>query len=129
MRAIHIQSPSDLVYARNTDANTELDAGMLIKVAAAGLNRADILQRQGKYPPPPGVGNDILGMEVSGEIVGLGTNVKRWKRGDRVCALLSSGGYAEYAVAPETQCLPVPKNLCRHDRSRGFARSDCHGLG
>jgi putative PIG3 family NAD(P)H quinone oxidoreductase len=83
---------------------------VLIKVAAAGINRADILQRQGNYPPPEGAG-DILGMEVSGEIVALGSGVKRWKVGDKICALLAGGGYAEYAAASETQCLPAPKNL------------------
>ena len=83
---------------------------VLIKVAAAGVNRADILQRQGKYPPPPDAG-DILGMEVAGEIVAVGERVKRWKEGDRICAILAGGGYAEYAVAPAGQCLPMPKGL------------------
>ncbi|MGZ9109272.1 MAG: NAD(P)H-quinone oxidoreductase [Micavibrio sp.] len=77
-------------------------AGMvLIQVKAAGVNRPDLLQRIGKYPPPPGI-TDIPGLEVAGEIVGTG---------ERVCALLAGGGYAEYAVAPAGQCLPVPKNL------------------
>ena len=83
---------------------------VLIKVAAAGVNRADLLQRQGHYPPPEDAG-DILGMEVAGEIVATGAKATRWKIGDKVCALLSGGGYAEYAVAPAAQCLPVPKNL------------------
>src|SRR5580704_1472992 len=83
---------------------------VLIRVAAAGVNRADILQRQGNYPPPEDAG-DILGMEVAGEIAALGSGVKRWKVGDKVCALISGGGYAEYTTAPETQCLPVPKNI------------------
>lgn len=83
---------------------------MLIKTAAAGINRADLLQRQGKYPPPAG-SSEILGMEVSGTIAALGKNVARWKIGDKVCALLSSGGYAEYVTAPDGQCLPVPANL------------------
>jgi len=83
---------------------------VLIKVAAAGLNRADLLQRQGKYPPPPGA-SPIIGMEVSGAIAALGPNVKRWKVGDKVCALLSGGGYAEYVAVPEGQCLPAPANL------------------
>ncbi len=83
---------------------------VLIKVKAAGINRPDIMQRQGNYPPPLGA-SDILGLEVSGEIVALGKSVKRWKTGDRVCALLSGGGYAEYALAPEGQCLPVPFGL------------------
>jgi len=83
---------------------------VLIKVAAAGVNRVDILQRRGKYPPPPGA-SDILGMEVSGEVVAIGNKVQRWKMGDKVCALLASGGYVEYVAAPEMQCLPVPQNM------------------
>lgn len=83
---------------------------VLIKVAAAGVNRADILQRQGNYPPPEGAG-DILGMEVAGEIAALGTNVKRWKVGDKVCALLAGGGYAEFVTTPEDHCLPVPSGF------------------
>jgi putative PIG3 family NAD(P)H quinone oxidoreductase len=83
---------------------------VLIKVAAAALNRADLLQRQGKYPPPEGA-SEILGLEVSGTIAALGEGVSSWNIGDKVCALLSGGGYAEYAVAAEGQCLPVPSCL------------------
>jgi len=83
------------------------DDEVLIKVAAAGINRADLMQRRGKYPPPVGA-SDILGMEVSGTVAALGKNAGRWKIGDRICALLSGGGYAEYAAAPEKHCLPVP---------------------
>jgi len=83
---------------------------VLIKIYAAGVNRADILQRQGKYPPPPG-SSDIIGMEVSGEVVVVGKDVRRWKVGDKVCALLSGGGYAEYARVSEDHCLPVPLGL------------------
>ncbi|MDE2030570.1 MAG: NAD(P)H-quinone oxidoreductase [Alphaproteobacteria bacterium] len=83
---------------------------VLIKVAAAGVNRADILQRKGKYPPPPGA-SDILGMEVAGIVAAHGANVRRWETGDKVCTLLAGGGYAEYAVAPENHCLPVPESL------------------
>ncbi len=86
------------------------DDEVLIRVQAAGINRADTMQRQGKYPPPEGA-SAILGMEVAGEITALGTSVQRWKIGDRVMALLAGGGYAEYATAPEGQCLPVPENL------------------
>ena len=84
---------------------------VLIKVAAAGMNRADILQRQGNYPPPDDAPKDIPGMEVAGEIVAAGAKASRWKIGDKICALISGGGYAEYAVAPEGQCLPVPVGL------------------
>jgi NADPH:quinone reductase len=83
---------------------------VLIRVAAAGMNRADISQSQGKYPPPPGA-SPILGMEVAGEISALGPEVDRWKIGDRVCALVAGGGYAEYCAAPGPQCLPVPQEL------------------
>lgn len=86
------------------------DDEVLIKVSCAGVNRADLLQRQGKYPPPDGASH-IIGMEVSGEVAAIGINVKRWKLGDKVCALLSGGGYAEFAVAHETHCLPVPENI------------------
>jgi NADPH2:quinone reductase len=83
---------------------------VLIRVAAAGVNRPDVLQRRGLYPPPPGA-SDIPGLEVAGEVVRVGAQVSEWAPGDRVCALLAGGGYAEYAVAPATQCLPVPGNL------------------
>ena len=83
---------------------------VLIKVYAAGVNGADIKERQGKYPLPLGA-PDIMGLEVSGEIVGKGSHCKRFKQGDKVCALLIGGGYAEYVVAPEGQCMPVPENV------------------
>jgi putative PIG3 family NAD(P)H quinone oxidoreductase len=82
----------------------------LIRVAAAGVNRPDLMQREGKYPPPPGA-SDIPGLEVAGTIAALGGGVTDWRLGDEVCALLAGGGYAEYAVAPAPQCLPVPKGL------------------
>jgi NADPH:quinone reductase len=80
---------------------------VLIRVAAAGVNRPDLMQREGKYPPPPGA-SDIPGLEVAGTIVACGPDTLRWRDGDRVCALVSGGGYAEYCVAPDVQCLPVP---------------------
>jgi NADPH2:quinone reductase len=83
---------------------------VLIEVAAAGVNRPDVLQRQGKYPPPPGA-SDLPGLEVAGTVVALGAGVSRWRLGDRVCALLAGGGYAAYATAPEGQCMPVPQGL------------------
>ncbi|MCE7063460.1 NAD(P)H-quinone oxidoreductase [Dyadobacter sp. CY343] len=83
---------------------------VLIKVYAAGVNRPDVMQRQGKYPPPAGASEDIPGLEVAGEIVETGSEVTGWKPGDKVCALLSGGGYAEYAVAQAGHCLPVPSN-------------------
>ena len=83
---------------------------VLIKVAAAGVNRPDILQRKGGYPPPAGA-SDVPGLEVAGTIVDVGPNVTKWKAGDQVCALLTGGGYAEYCLAPEEQCLPIPRGL------------------
>jgi NADPH2:quinone reductase len=84
---------------------------VLVKVAAAGVNRPDVFQRKGNYPPPPGAPQDIPGMDIAGVIAETGTNVTRWKIGDKVCALVSGGGYAEYCTAPEGQCLPIPNNL------------------
>lgn len=83
---------------------------ILIKVAAAGVNRPDILQRAGGYPPPPGA-PDTLGLEVSGTVEAVGDAVVRWKPGDQVCALLAGGGYAEYALAEEGSTLPIPRGV------------------
>jgi putative PIG3 family NAD(P)H quinone oxidoreductase len=83
---------------------------VLIEVAAAGVNRPDVLQRQGGYKPPPGA-SDIPGLEVAGLIAGLGEGVSGWRMGDPVTALVAGGGYAEFCTAPVPQCLPVPKGL------------------
>jgi NADPH2:quinone reductase len=83
---------------------------VLIRVAAAGINRPDVLQRMGSYPPPLGA-SDIPGLEVAGEIIAVGEGVTEWQAGDPVCALVAGGGYAEYCLAPAPQCLPVPKGL------------------
>jgi putative PIG3 family NAD(P)H quinone oxidoreductase len=83
---------------------------VVIKIAAAGINGADLSQARGRYPVPPGA-TDILGLEASGEITALGAGVTQWKLGDKVCALLVGGGYAEYVAVPALQCLPVPKGL------------------
>ncbi len=83
---------------------------VLIKVAAAGVNRPDAMQRAGLYPPPPGA-PETPGLEASGEIVASGGAVERWQVGDRVTALVAGGGYAEYCVAPAPQCLPIPSGL------------------
>jgi len=84
---------------------------VLIKVHAAGINRPDVAQRKGSYPPPPGAPQDIPGLEVAGTVEEIGADVTRWKVGDKVCALVIGGGYAEYCIAPEEQCLPVPGDL------------------
>ena len=89
----------------------EVGAGqVLIKIAAAGINRPDVLQRDGLYPAPPGA-SDILGLEAAGQIVAVGEGVKSLKLGDQVTALLTGGGYAEYATAYEGACLPIPEGL------------------
>lgn len=94
------------VVARPEPAKGEV----LIRVAAAGVNRPDLMQRAGLYPPPQGA-PETLGLEVAGEIIAMGPGVSRWREGDHVCALLPGGGYAEYALAPEGSVLPIPKGL------------------
>lgn len=83
---------------------------VLIRVHAAGINRPDILQRQGLYPAPEGA-SPLLGLEVAGEVVAFGEAADRWSLGDKVCALVNGGGYAEYVLAPQAQCLPIPENM------------------
>ena len=83
---------------------------VLVRVAAAGVNRPDVLQRMGHYPVPPGA-SDIPGLEIAGEVVALGEGVSSWNVGDELCALVQGGGYAEYCTAPAPQCLPVPAGL------------------
>lgn len=83
---------------------------VLIEVAAAGVNRPDVMQRQGFYPPPPGA-PDTPGLEIAGAIVQVGAGVTGWSPGDKVCALVAGGGYAQYCVAPAVQCLPVPAGM------------------
>jgi NADPH2:quinone reductase len=84
---------------------------VLVKVYAAGINRPDVFQRKGNYPPPPGAPVDIPGLEIAGIVVETGADVTHWKTGDKVCALVTGGGYAEYCTVPQGQCLPVPDNL------------------
>jgi NADPH2:quinone reductase len=106
MQCIEIQDNKLVATTRPRPEPAENE--VLIRVMAAGINRPDILQRMGKYPPPPGA-SDLPGLEVAGEIVQ--SRDPQWKAGDRVCALLAGGGYAEYAVAPAGQCLPVPDEI------------------
>ena len=115
MRAIEITHPGGPEVLRLTQRPIpQPGAGeVLIKVAASGVNRPDVFQRQGHYAPPPGA-SDLPGLEVAGEVINgdfSGENPFGLKRGDAVCALLSGGGYAEYAVAPLGQCLPVPSGI------------------
>jgi putative PIG3 family NAD(P)H quinone oxidoreductase len=83
---------------------------LLIRVAAAGVNRPDVLQRKGMYPVPPGA-SPIAGLEVCGDVVAVGDGATKFRNGDRICALVNGGGYAEYVAVPEGQCLPVPDGL------------------
>ncbi|MCV7396596.1 NAD(P)H-quinone oxidoreductase [Mycobacterium paraseoulense] len=109
MRAIVAESSDQLSWQDVPDASA--GAGeVLIKVAAAGVNRADVLQAAGKYPPPPGA-SDIIGMEVSGVVAETGSGVTDWSAGQRVCALLAGGGYAEYVAVPAGQVLPIPEGV------------------
>ncbi len=112
MRAIEITTPGGPEVLRPGQRPVPAPAAreVLIEVAFAGVNRPDVLQRKGGYAPPPGA-SDIPGLEVSGVIVKLGPQVKEWKVGDQVCALVTGGGYAEYVNAPAAQCLRIPKGL------------------
>jgi NADPH2:quinone reductase len=87
---------------------------VLIKVTAAGINRPDLMQRYGLYPAPSNA-SPVLGLEVAGEIIAVGRDVSRWKVGDLVCALCNGGGYADYTVAPASQCLPIPQGVTVRD--------------
>ena len=112
MTAIEIREPGGPdVLKPGSRAMPMPGAGeVLIEVAAAGVNRPDVLQRQGDYPPPPGA-SDIPGLEIAGRVIAVGLGVHRTKIGDQVCALVTGGGYATHCVAPEPQCLPVPKGF------------------
>jgi len=112
MRAIEISAPGgpEVLRVIQRPVPTPAVNEVLIEVAAAGVNRPDVLQRKGGYPPPPGA-SDIPGLEVAGTIVAAGAGANTWKTGDRVCALVTGGGYAEYVVAPAPQCLPIPRGL------------------
>ena len=112
MVAIEISTPGGPEVLVPVERPTPIAAvgEVLVKVAAAGVNRPDVLQRQGRYPPPPGI-TDIPGLEVAGIIEAVGPGVDSWRVGDRVCALVSGGGYAEFCVVPAPQCLPLPRGL------------------
>jgi len=112
MRCIEIDQPgpsSHLIVGERPIP--ELKSGeVLIKVAAAGINRPDLVQRQGSYPPPPGA-SDILGLEVAGKIAGIGPDVEGFEIGQDVCALVTGGGYADYVAAAASLCLPFPQGF------------------
>jgi NADPH2:quinone reductase len=98
----------EVLRAATTDVPQPKPDEVLIRVQAAGVNRPDVQQRLGVYPPPPGA-SPVIGLEVAGEVVAVGEKVAQWKPGDRVCALVNGGGYAEYCVAPALQCLRWPE--------------------
>ncbi len=102
--------PPEVLLPAEMDVPAPGKGEVLIKVAAAGVNRPDVIQRTGHYPPPPGA-SDVLGLEVAGVVVGTGEGVTEPALGEQVCALVISGGYAEYCVAPAALCLPVPAPL------------------
>ena len=116
MRAVAMREPGppDVLGVAEQPVPKPRDHEVLIEVAYAGVNRPDCLQRAGGYPPPPDA-SPTLGLEVSGRVAACGSAVERWKVGDRVCALVAGGGYAEYCVAPEAWCLPVPGNVTLRD--------------
>ena len=118
MRVVEIkkQGGPEVLYIGSRLIPKPKNNEVLIKVKAAGVNKPDILQREGEYPPPKGV-SDILGLEISGEVVEIGKKTKNIKIGDKVCALVSGGGYSEYCLAPYQQCLPIPKNISFEEAS------------
>lgn len=117
MKAIRITQPGDPSVLQVTEREIPIPKSneVLIKVAAAGVNRPDIAQRKGYYPAPDGVPADIPGLEVSGEIIDIGDEVKNWEPGDKVCALLAGGGYAAYVSVPAEQCLIIPEGVDLED--------------
>jgi NADPH2:quinone reductase len=113
MRAIVAESADELVWQQVPDVTPDRGE-VLVKVSAAGVNRADLLQAAGLYPPPPGA-SELLGMEVSGVIEAVGDDVADWSPGQEVCALLAGGGYAEYVAVPAGQLLPIPGGVDLQD--------------
>lgn len=109
MKAMLVDADKNLVWSDVADPIIKEDE-VLVKIYAAALNRADLLQRQGKYPSPPGC-PEWMGLEIAGEIVALGEKVADWKIGDQVCALLGGGGYAEYVAVKYDMLMPIPKGL------------------
>jgi putative PIG3 family NAD(P)H quinone oxidoreductase len=112
MLAIEITRPGgpDVLRPVQRPEPEPRDGEVLVRVEDAGVNRPDIMQRLGKYPPPLGA-SDIPGLEIAGSIAATGPGVARWRTGDAICALVAGGGYAEYCVVPEPQCLPIPAGM------------------
>ena len=120
MKAVVISHPGppDVLKIEERPKPSLEAAEVLIRVKAAGLNRADLIQREGRYPAPPDAPADIPGLEVAGVIEKAGADVRRWKIGDAVCALLAGGGYAEYVAVKAGHCLPVPGDGVSRKRRR-----------
>ena len=116
MKAIEIAEPgpAEVLVLAERPVPLPGPGEVLVRVAAAGVNRADIMQRQGSYPPPPGA-SDIPGLELSGTVTAVGADVATLSAGDEVCALVAGGGYAEYCLVPAPQCLPVPPGVTLRD--------------
>ena len=116
MRTIEISRPGDADVLRIDERPLPKvqPHEVLVKVIGAGVNGPDLLQRRGHYPPPKGA-SDLLGLEVSGEIIAIGDSVSRWKVGDKICALVNGGGYAEYVAVDASHCLPIPQNIAPLD--------------
>ena len=112
MTAIAIRAPGgpEVLVPEERPVPQPGEGEVLVKVAAAGVNRPDVMQRMGLYPPPKGT-TDIPGLELAGEVVALGSGLARWKIGDQVTALVAGGGYAQYCAVPEVQALPIPRGL------------------
>jgi NADPH2:quinone reductase len=112
MRAVEITQPGgpEVLKPADRPQPKPQPREILVKVAAAGVNRPDVLQRMGHYPVPPGT-SDIPGLEIAGDVVETGSSARQFKKGDKVCALVAGGGYAEYCVVPDAQALPIPKGL------------------
>ena len=112
MTVITIRAPGgpDMLVTEEREVPQAAEGEVLVEVAAAGVNRPDVMQRQGLYPPPKGA-TDIPGLEIAGAVAVLGAGIKRWKIGDQVMALVIGGGYAQYCPAHESHCLPIPAGL------------------
>jgi putative PIG3 family NAD(P)H quinone oxidoreductase len=109
MKAVIVNAEHEVSWS-DFETPTAGESEVLIKIHASAINRADLMQRRGLYPPPPGA-SPVMGLECAGEVVEVGTGASRYKVGDRVCALLPGGGYAQYVAADEGSVLPVPKGL------------------
>jgi len=116
MRTIEVSEPGtpDVLVMGERVLPEPQSHEVLVKLIAAGVNGPDLLQRRGHYPPPKGA-SDLLGLEVSGEVVAVGDDVSRWKEGDVICALVNGGGYAEYVAIDAKHCLPIPGNVSPQD--------------